>query len=149
MSLAITPRPARLVFAPRVVRGGFVLLLVLGFAGSLAVIAGDRPVDADLTRLLRAMAAIKAVMALGLVTAVLWRLGNAVTLARFVAYTVACGAAVAGPVLIWGMVFVVSGAALLHGGLIAGVLLLWRDRAVSERLTVLVAARRARLNAAR
>ena len=48
----------------------------------------------------------------------------------------------AGPGLIWGMVHLRLGALLLHGGLIALVVLLWRDGATSQRLAELVAARR-------
>jgi hypothetical protein len=51
----------------------------------------------------------------------------------------------AGPVLIWGMVQVGAGALLLHAGLLASLLLLWRDPVVGARLAALVAKRRAAL----
>jgi len=103
----------------------------------------------DLTRLLRAMAALKAMAAIGLLAAVTWRLGTSVSPLRLALYALSCGAAVAGPVMIWGMVNVVAGAILLHGGLVAGLLILWRDPAVCERLADLVARRRARIRVVR
>ena len=96
----------------------------------------------DLTRLLRAMAVIKAGMALAVIAAVFWRLGSAITLPRFGAYALVCAAMASGPALIWDMAAVGAGALLLHCGLLAGVVLLWRDPAVSVRLAALVAARR-------
>jgi hypothetical protein len=54
----------------------------------------------------------------------------------------------AGPVLIWDMAHVGIGAALLHGGLLAMVLLLWRDAAVGARLSAIIATRRAALRQA-
>jgi hypothetical protein len=99
----------------------------------------------DLTRLLRAMAVLKSAMAAGAAAAVLWRLGAAVSWPWLGAYAAACAAMAAGPGLIWGMAHVGLGAALLHGGLFATCLLLWRDRAVGVRLSAIVAARRAAL----
>jgi hypothetical protein len=99
----------------------------------------------DLTRLLRAMAALKAVMAAGAVAAMVWRLGSVVTLPWLAGYAAAAAAMAAGPALIWGMAHVGLGAALLHGGLLAAVLLLWRDPAIGARLSAIVAARRAAL----
>jgi hypothetical protein len=40
----------------------------------------------------------------------------------------------AGPFVIWGMAYVRTGAALLHGGLVALGVGLWLDPAVAERL---------------
>ncbi|MBA3811063.1 MAG: hypothetical protein H0X27_05355, partial [Caulobacteraceae bacterium] len=42
----------------------------------------------------------------------------------------------------WNLTQVAAGAVLLHAGLIACILLLWRDPAVAPRLAALVAARR-------
>jgi len=100
---------------------------------------------ADLTRLLRAMAAIKAVVACGMAAAVFWRLGTAVTLPWLIAYAGACAAMAAGPVLIWLMAYVGTGTLLLHGGLLAALLLLWRDPSVAAQLSAMIALRRANL----
>ena len=96
----------------------------------------------DLVRLLRAMAAIKSLMALAAVGATLWRLGAPVGSGKLLAYTIACAAMAAGPGLIWGMAHVGTGALLLHGGLAAAVLLLWRDPATSMLLSEALQKRR-------
>jgi hypothetical protein len=96
----------------------------------------------DWTRLLRGMALLKAVMAAGATAAVLWRLGGAVSVPQWAAYALACGAMWAGPGLIWGLAHIGLGALLLHGGLAATVVLVWRDPAVATRLAELVARRR-------
>ena len=96
----------------------------------------------ELTRLLRFMAVIKGVFALGAVSAVLWRLGSRVSLGRFVTYGVCCAVMVTGPGLIWSMAHVGLGALLLHGGLFALLVLLWRDPAIPVRLEAALAQHR-------
>jgi hypothetical protein len=98
---------------------------------------------ADLTHLLRAMALLKVAMAAGMAAAVLWRFGSPVTLAWWAAYALACAGMAAGPGLIWQMAYVRTGALLLHAGLFAALILLWRDPATAARLGTMVAARRA------
>ena len=95
-----------------------------------------------LTRLLRGMAALKAMIAAGATTAVLWRLAAPVTPARLAAYAVACAAMAAGPGLIWNIVNLGLGALLLHAGLIGAVVLLWRDPETARRLSSAIALRR-------
>jgi hypothetical protein len=102
---------------------------------------------ADLTHLLRAMALLKVAMAAGMAAAVFWRLGSPVTLAWWAAYALACAGMAAGPGLIWQMAYVGMGALLLHVGLFAALILLWRDPATGSRLGTMVAARRAALRA--
>jgi hypothetical protein len=97
----------------------------------------------ELTRLLRAMAGLKLIFAAGVVAAAYWRLAVPAATWRLASYAVAIAAMAAGPVLIWQMVHIRLGALLLHAGLLAGVLLLWRDPAVSERLSAMVERRRA------
>jgi hypothetical protein len=93
------------------------------------------------------MALIKLSMAAVAGAAVLWRLSAApIRAGWFTAYAVACAAMAAGPGLIWHMDAVRTGAALLHGGLLAAVILVWRDAAVAARLAEIIAARRARLS---
>jgi hypothetical protein len=101
----------------------------------------------DLTRLLRAMAGIKAMAAIGVVGVLYWRLASPVSRARLAGYALAACAMAAGPGLIWGMVHVGLGALLLHGGLLVGVVVLWRDPAMAVRLSAEIARRRARLGA--
>jgi hypothetical protein len=115
-------------------------LLATGEATTAAAVAHD---GAALTRLMRFMAALKGLLALAAGAAVLWRLGAAIPLPWFGAYAVATAAMAAGPGLIWGMTHVALGALLLHGGLFATILLLWRDPMVGDHLAALIATRRA------
>ena len=147
-------RAPRIAASTAQVRALFVLLLVaavvIGFlttspeASAQAVVAAGE----DLTRLLRAMAALKVMLALGAVLGVCWRLGAPVSAPRFAVYALACGAMALGPGLIWGMVHVRAGAVLLHGGLLVAVVVLWRDESARRRLAERIAERRASLVAA-
>ncbi len=149
-TISIAAARGRLEFSsPGAVRAAFVFIvlaalavgwLATGEATTAVAVAHD---GAALTRLMRFMAALKSVIALAATAAVFWRLGAAVTLPWFGGYALACAAMAAGPGLIWGMTHVGFGALLLHGGLFASILLLWRDPAVGTRLAALVAARRA------
>ena len=139
---ALSPAKARALLALVIAASFAVGLLATGTEASASAIALD---GADLTRLLRAMALLKALIAVGMVAAVMWRLGSPVTLAWWAAYALACGGAAAGPGLIWRMAYVGEGALTLHAGLLAGLILLWRDPAVSARLTMMVDAWRAKL----
>jgi hypothetical protein len=142
--------PARAALSPAIAR----ILLALAIAAAMAAGFLVTPADAaghavagagvELTRLLRAMAALKLLMVAVAAAAIFWRLGSMITPPRFGAYVLASAAMAAGPGLIWDMEYVRSGAALLHGGLLACVLLFWRDPIVGERLAGLVAARRLR-----
>jgi hypothetical protein len=136
----LTPRSAQVLL---VAVAGAALAAGLAFnSGSEHAVAQAGP---DLTRLLRAMAAMKAMMAVGAIAVVLWRLQSPVLAGRFSLYAAATAGMAAGPGLIWTMAHVASGAFLLHAGLIASVLLLWRDPEVSRRLELLVARKRAAL----
>ena len=141
--------PARSpILTPAILRAGMLTLMAAAvIAGFLATgteatnLAIGRD-GADLTRLMRFLAAIKGMIALAASAAVLWRLGAAIALPWFAAYAVTCASMVAGPVLIWSMSHVVLGALLLHGGLFATIMLLWNDPVVGTRLAEMVAARR-------
>jgi hypothetical protein len=100
---------------------------------------------ADWANLIRAMAALKMLMEAGAAAGVLWRLGSPIGPVWLAAYAAAGASMAAGPLLIWGLVHVAAGALLLHAGLGATIVLLWRDKAVAARLAALVAARRAAL----
>ncbi len=148
------PIPAsRLTVSTNTARLLLILLTGAAIAGGLLATGGAAEAQAvaaagaDLTRLLRAMAALKALTGLGLIAAVLWRFGVTVSPVWFAAYACASGAMAAGPALIWSMAHVGAGTLLLHGGLLAAVLLLWRDPAVGDRLSAMLTARRAALSA--
>ncbi len=140
----VSGAPRAAAFSPALARG--LLLMVIAAAVAASAIAAAAPASsaaaahagADLIRLLRFMAVLKAAIAVGAGAAVFWRLGAAVTLPWFCAYAAACGAMAAGPGVIWAMVHVGLGAALLHGGLLAVILLLWRDPGTSGRLQAIL-----------
>jgi hypothetical protein len=137
--------------SPHAARMLLLCIVVLALAAGLVVTPQATVATAveaagtDLTRLLRAMAAIKVLFAAGATAAILWRFGGGVSAPWFVAYAVACCAMAAGPGLIWGVAHTGLGAALLHGGLFAAIVLLWRDPGVGARLSEMIAARRALL----
>ena len=133
---------------PLVARSVILVVVVVALtAGFLATDTGAAAqavsqAGPDLTRLLRAMAGLKALMAAGAACAVIWRLGAPATFGWLGFYAVALAGMAAGPGLIWDMAHVRLGALLLHGGLFATILLLWRDPAVGERLKSAIARRR-------
>ncbi len=134
----------------RLARAGLLSVAVLAVAAALlvadpAATARDIAVDPALARLLRAMAGLKAAMATACVGVMLWRLGSPVGPARLAGYGLATAAMAAGPALIWNLTEPGWGAALLHGGLLAALLLLWRDPVVGARLQARIEARRAAL----
>jgi len=131
-----------------------VILLVIAGAAIVGHAVTDREASAaavahagpDLVALLRGMAVIKLLFAAAATSAVLWRLAAApIRATQLLPYAAACAAMAAGPGLIWHMEFVRTGAALLHGGLLVSLLLVWRDPAATQRLAAVVASRRARL----
>jgi hypothetical protein len=147
--------PARgTIFTPTILCAGMLTLITAAFIAGFLVTGTEATTlaigrdGADLTRLMRFLAAIKGVMALGAPAAGRWGGGvgvdlpPAISLPLFAAYAVTCAAMAAGPGLIWSMSHVALGALLFHGGLFATVLLLWNDPAVGARLADMVAARR-------
>lgn len=127
------------------------LALVIGVAAVSGFVATGAPAKAqaianmgpELANLLRAMAAIKAGMAGAASLAIGWRLRSPIPPLRLAGYLVACAAMTAGVGLIWTLAHVGSGALMLHAGLLAAILLFWRDPDVAMRIAALVAARRA------
>ncbi len=143
----IAQRPSQAALSPRLARLCLLLVIAAAFAAGFLLTAAPAPItaaDADLARLLRAMTGLKALMAAAVSAAVLWRLASPVSPGWLLAYAAALAAAWAGPGLIWTMAHVGAGALLLHGGMAAGLLLLWRDPATARRIAAAVAARRAR-----
>lgn len=134
-------RGAMLTLVIAAIIAGF---LITGTKGTDLAVARD---GADLTRVLRFLAAIKGAIAIAGLATVLWRLGAAISLPWFAAYAVTCAAMASGPGLIWSMSHIALGALLLHGGLFGTMILLWRDPAIGARLAVIVAARRRQIAA--
>jgi hypothetical protein len=140
--------PRAAAFSPALARG--LLFLVIAAAAAAGALGVASPASSlavahagtELTRLLRFMAVLKAGIAVAAGAAVFWRLGAGVTLPWFAAYAAACAAMAAGPGVIWAMVHVGLGAVLLHGGLLAVILLLWRDSGTAGRLQAILLLRR-------
>ncbi len=151
---AMAPRVARTAapaWSPLAARSCAVLLavaalaagfLVTGHASAAAAISRDGP---DLTRLLRAMAGLKLSFAAAAMAGILWRLGSPMRPVWLLAYAASLAAMWSGPGLIWFMVHLKLGALLLHGGLFASLVLLWRDPVVGTRLQAAIDARRSAL----
>lgn len=116
------------------------VILIASLAGlAAAILWGDHAaIDPDLARLLRAMALIKAGMAVVLLLVLWWRLAAPVTPIRLIFYQLASMMMAAGPRLIWDFAHIGLGAALLHGGLFALLVMLWRDPATLAELTRLI-----------
>ena len=149
-STTTTPAGAT-ALSPTVARKLLALVIAVSFAGGLLAAGREASASAialagaDLTHLLRAMALLKALMAAGMVAAVMWRLGSPVTLAWWAAYALACAGAAAGPGLIWRIAHVGAGALTFYVGLLGALILLWLDPAVGARLAMMVDAWRAKL----
>ena len=116
---AAARRPSmRVVLAAAVLAGG-----VIGFAATQEATAADAVANAgaELTRLLRAMAALKVLLAAGVVWLIDWRLRYPINPRLAAAYVIGAAVMATGPGLIWDMAHVALGALLLHG---AGAMLL-------------------------
>lgn len=152
MSVMLSPakQPARpaLRLTPSASRSLLLLALAAGaaaglLAGSAQSASAVAAAGEELTRLLRAMAALKLLFLAAATAAILWRLRAPIGPAWLAAYGVSGAATAAGPGLIWTMTHVGLGAALLHVGLLGSVVLLWRDPASRKLLAAAVARRRA------
>ncbi len=109
---------------------------VAGFvatSSAAAQLAADQA-GPDLTRLTWFMAGTKALVALGLMGGVFWRLGRPIKVPILAAYLVSCIAMATGIGLICCLAHASTGATLTVGGIIATVFLLWRDQAVGAGL---------------
>lgn len=135
----ISPTAARVALL--LVAGIFV---VLGFmvTDQGAVTSAIQEAGPDLTRLTRFMMTTKLAAALCAGGVVYWRLGAPIHLLRLALYTIPIAMMAFGPGLIWNMVYIAPGAGMIVGGIIMTVLLLWRDKAVGQRLDILIKARR-------
>ncbi len=141
---ALSPAMARILLVLVTAASAAAGLLATGTEASASAIT---LAGADLTHVLRAMALLKVAIAVGMAAAALWRLGSPVTLTWWVTYALACAGMAAGPGLIWQVAYVRTGALLLHAGLFAALILLWRDPAMGARLNTMIAVRRAVLRA--
>lgn len=97
----------------------------------------------ELTRVLRFMAAVKAILALAASWLAWWRLGYPATPRLAVACIAACALMAAGPGLIWSMEHAALGAVMVHAGLLLMLILGWADRAGLQEVATSAGRRRA------
>ena len=88
----------------------------------------------ELTRLLRFMAVVKAVLAAGAIGLVWWRSAHPATRRAMLGYVAACFLMAVAPGLIWSMGHVAMGAILFHAGLALLLLVCWTDNASTQDL---------------
>lgn len=105
------------------------VLLVSVIAG-LGLVPAAPAGDPDLTRLIRAMAAIKAVLVAAAALAVIWRMRYRSAPAVFAAYAASLAAMGSGLGMMWTLSWPVASTVLLHGGFVALMVLAFRDRAL-------------------
>lgn len=137
----------------KVARRRTALLLLTLAAAALGFLATDpaataaamRGAGPDLARVLRGMAMLKVGFAGLALAAVLWRFTRPVPTGWATAYGAAAAAMAAGPGLVWQLAHLITGSILLHAGLLATIVLLWRDPVLSAQLSLAVAAKRRRL----
>jgi len=149
MSISIADAPSARMDAQGLspFRARMLVAVAMASAAAAGLALSGHPAAADpaLTRLLRAMAVIKVLIAAGAGAALYWRLAGPIGPWRLGAYAAAGAAMAAGPGLIWNMSHIAAGAALLHGGLVGTILLLWRDPGMAERLEQAITAKKARM----
>ena len=134
---------AALLHRPPLARAAIVFALFAGTVSGVAVGMQAAAVsEAELMHLLRAMAILKSALIAAAAGAILWRLQAPVRPAWLTAYAATCAAMAAGPGLIWFSSHIILASILLHAGLIAAVLLLWRDGTTTELLRGAVIRRR-------
>jgi hypothetical protein len=114
----------------------FGIAALAGLAGILAGDLGGRPVaEPELATLLRFMAVIKGVMALGSVAAVRWRLRQPAGAGLRWALLASMALMMSAPGVIWGLNQVLAGAVLFHAGFLAFLVTALRDGIWSKPLT--------------
>lgn len=128
---------------PIAARAAIVLALLAGASAGIALGARETPVpDFELLRLLRAMAVIKLAFVALAAGVVLWRLQAPIRSAWLAGYVAVCFAMAAGPSLIWFSSQIILASVLLHAGIAASIVLLWREGTTSELLHAAVLHRR-------
>ena len=142
MSVTVS-RDYSLSYRPAVARGIIIVALAAGVTAGFAVGVRAAPVpDVELLHLLRAMAVLKVAFIAAAAGAVWWRLQAPIGPSWLVAYATVFGAMAAGPVLIWYSSHLILASVLLHAGIAAALLLLWRENAAADLLRGVVARRR-------
>ena len=146
MSATLGHRRAVAAFLDRPVlaRSVIVLALTAGAVAGLAIGMQAAPAtDIELMHLLRAMAVLKLAFVAAASGSILWRLQAPIRPIWLAGYAVVSASMAAGPALIWFSSHIILASVLLHAGVAASLLLLWRDGATADLLRATVIRRRA------
>lgn len=115
------------------------IVVVSALAAGFAVTAPDAAAraaartGAELAQILRLMTLLKAMLAAVLAAAIAWRFAAPLSSGRLILYLASAATMIAGIGPMWDIAHLIVGATLLHAGLIASAILLWRDPAVTQR----------------
>lgn len=111
-------------------RSGLVLgcLMTIGIAAWLGDPSGYLHADPALARLLRAMALIKAAIAIAATAAVFWRLAWPVATPVAASYLVGCWVIAGSTMLVWQLSYIVPAALLFHSAALCLIWVSWRER---------------------
>ena len=132
----LTLSPARAAAPGHRLPRAALLYAAVGTAGVAGYLAGrwasaeTGGMEWQLVLLLRFMAAVKGAMVLGALGLTQWRLRRPISNGLAAGYGLALAAMAAAPGLIWSLAEIAPGAACFHAGLLAYLVLAWRDDAV-------------------
>lgn len=139
--------PVHQVAQPRFARA--MLAATVGLTCTIAYVMGGgeaavraAAADPELTRLLRGMAVLKALLSLAAISLVAWRVAYPSGPRLPAGLIASTGLMAAGSVLIWQVAPIVAGAVLFHTGLILLLVLCWADDSGARNLGAAVARRR-------
>jgi hypothetical protein len=102
--------------------------MAIGLAAWVGDPSGYLHADPALARLLRAMALIKAMIAIAAAGAVFWRLAWPVSKAVAAGYLAGCWVIAGSSMLIWQLSYIVPAAVLFHAAALSLLLVGWRER---------------------
>lgn len=111
------------------------LLLMCIASATLTAWLGDPTpsllADAELARLLRGMAAIKAIIVLATIGVIFWRFGLSISKHTAATYMLSAGFMASASMLIWQLSFIPLAALMFHIGMFGVIFTAWRDTQVS------------------
>jgi hypothetical protein len=124
--VAITRAPSRSAAWSTLLVAG--TAIALGGALAIAVPHPHRLVDPELARLLRGMAALKGLLVLGALAALVWRFSHPLPRGLAIAYLLGLWCMAAATGFVWQLAVVPAAAIVFHGGEIALLVTAFRDR---------------------
>ena len=126
--------PLRIAAPPAAQRTALLVACVAAFgvAAWAGGAAGTIDADADLTRLLRGIALIKASLVIAAIGVLWWRLGRPVAARTATAYVVGAALMAGATALVWMLASIPLAALLFHIGEFTLLIVAWRDRSGSS-----------------